>query len=491
MIMRAGLWAFAGKLGAQFTRLFLVVVLARLLTPEAFGVVAAAQIVIALSEVVVRFGLGAALIQRETLTPRIEGTALTLVLLLTTLICAVLLGLRVQIAALLNIPELVEVMPVLLLAFVVAAITNPSTNLIAREMQYRFLAGVDVATYAIGYGLVAVVLAWLGFSYWALILGTLAQNVTRAALILYRRPVVPVLTVDRAEVAALIRFGGGVFLSQMLNTLARRSDNAIVSSMFGAAALGFYSRAYALMDMSNTLLGSVFREVLFSGFAKKRRESGADDVGKAFLMAHTFAALIMLPVSAVILLLADAVVTILLGRQWAEVVPLLEVLALGMYFRLASKVSGTFNLASGDVYGNVMRNAVYLANVLALGFVGASVGGVAGVAWGVLGALACHFVLTTHFALRQCGQSWSGLGRALAPLLLAGLAASSSGAAVVSLGGGVLSEPLTAGLAVLAYLMAYAVPIVLMRRHPVLSTVLRRFLSLMGKLRGRKTAAKQ
>ncbi|MBP0484467.1 lipopolysaccharide biosynthesis protein [Sagittula salina] len=484
MIMRAGLWVFAGKLGAQVTRLVLVIILARLLSPEAFGVVAAVQVIVALSEVVVRFGVGAALIQSERLTRRIEGTAMTLMLLLAGMICLVIFAARGLLADWMNIPELVEVLPVTLLSFVIAAATNPATNLIAREMDYRFLAGIEVATYALGYGLVAAVLAWQGYSYWSMIIGTLVQNLLRAILIFRRRPVRPVLVIDRTEAAGLIRFGGGVFLTQMMSTLARRGDNAIVSSMFGAAALGYYSRAYALMDMTNALLGSVFREVLFSGFSKKRRESGTEGIGEAFLMAHAFAALVILPISAAMYLLADEVVLILLGRKWQEVVPLLEVLSLGMYFRLAYKVSGAFNMASGRVYGNAARNLAYVVEVVAFGYLGGSIAGVEGVAWGVLTALGCHFVTMTHYALGPCGLRWPALLRALAPFVLAAGAGTLAAMGALSLLRGSLPETATAVLASLAGLLPYLAVLFLLRRQPVLARVLRRFVNLVTKLRG-------
>lgn len=486
MIMRAGLWVFAGKLGAQIIRFALVIILARLLTPEAFGVVAAVQIIIALSEVVVRFGIGAALIQTKNLTERIEGTALTLVMATSAVICAVLFALREPIAGLLNVPEVAEVLPVTLIAFAVAAATNPATSLIAREMNYRYLAKTEVVSYALGYGVCAVVLAALGYSYWSMIIATVVQNALRAVLIFRYRPVRPVLVFDRDEVVEMIRFGGGVFLAQIMSTLARRTDNALVSSMFGAAALGFYSRAYALMDLTNALLGSVFREVLFSGFSKKKRESNAAEIGTAFLIAHTFAALIILPISALMYLLSDEVVLILLGRQWDMVVPLLQVLALGMYFRLAYKVSSSFNLASGYAYGNAARGLVYFVAVLIFGYIGGQLAGVEGVAWGVLTALACHFALMTQFALKHCALAWKRLLVAIAPVCAAALAGWTIALTVKNLTVGSLGNCFAGA----GFLIAYTAVLLLLRNQPVLSLVLQRLRNFTNKLRTGKKERK-
>lgn len=437
MIVKAGLWVFAGKLGSQLARLLLVMVMARLLTPEAFGVVAAVQVVLAFAEVIVRFGVGAALIQTETLTRRLEGTALLLVSVLTLVICVAVLAFRQPIATAMNIPELVAVLPVTMVSFALASLSNPSTSLLARDMRFKALSLIEIGTYVFGYGVVAVVLALLDYSYWALVIGTLVQTLARTAIVFWMRPIRPVLVPGREDAGSLLSFGGGVFLAQMLNTAARRADNIIVSTVFGAAALGVYSRAYTLMNMSNTLLGSVFRDALFSGFSKKRRKkSGGASIEDSFLMAQAFAALIILPISAGMVLLADEVIFVMLGPQWDAVVPLLQAMGLGMYFRLAHKVSGSFNLAAGLVYGSALRSGIYAFNVILFCYLGSG-WGLIGVAYGVVLALACHFTLLTYLALSEMSIGWLDLLKALIPYAVAGLVAT----AMVVLGRSVLTVP--------------------------------------------------
>lgn len=422
MMLRAGLWVFAGKAGHQVVNLVLVVVLARLLTPEAFGVVAATQVILTLSQVVVRFGIGAALVQTDALTRRLERTAQTLMLGVALLISAGILALSGPLSRWLNIPELVEILPVMLITFLLSALVNVSSSLISRDMRFRFLATVDVATFALGYGAVAVTLAFLGFSYWALIIGMLVRTVLSAAIILWKRPVWPTLDLRSSDVGPLLNFGGGVFLAQMMSNIAQRADNLVVTSTMGPAALGFYSRAYSLMELSNKLLGSVFRETLFTGFSKQRREGmGTEGRADAFLMAHTFATFLILPIAVAMFVLAEEIILILLGSQWGEAAPVLKVLALGMFFRLGYKVSHGFNLSAGRVYQTAALTSLYAVAVV----IGAAVGarfGLAEVALGVLVALAINFVMLTSLAFRHVPAGWVDLGVALAPLFTAALA---------------------------------------------------------------------
>lgn len=422
MMMRAALWVFAGKLGNQLVTLGVVMILARLLTPEDFGIVAASQVILTLSQVVVRFGIGAYLIQAETLTPRIIGTAQTLMLSAALCISVILWSLAGPIGGAINVPELAQIMPIMLASFILSAAINPSASLLSREMEFKFLAKTEISSQAIGYGGVAVALAALGFGFWAIILGTFVQTLMRAVFVFWRVPVWPSLSMTLSEITPMLRFGGGVFLAQLMSNTAQRVDNLIITSTMGPAALGYYSRAYSLMEISNKLLGSVFREALFSGFSKKRRERQKAEQDTAFLIGHAFAAFLILPISAMMWLLADEVVWILLGANWVDAVPVLEVLSLGMFFRLGYKVSGTLILSEGAVFRLALRNLFYALMVAAGAWIGSN-WGITGVAWGVFGALVIHFVSMTTTALLLCGSNWATYIKTVLPFLLAAILA--------------------------------------------------------------------
>lgn len=422
MMLRAGLWAFAGKGGHQVVNFALVIILARLLTPEAFGIVAAAQVVLVLSQVVVKFGLGAALIQTDRLTRSMERTALTLMLGMALVMAGAIHLATPWLARLMTIPELVEVMPVMLLTFLLSAATNPGMNLLMRDMRFKLLAAIDVGTFALLHAVIAVALALAGWSYWAIILATLASTAAKAVIVWSIRPVGPTLKMQRDEVKALLGFGSGLFLAQMGSNLAQRVDNVVVANAFGAAALGFYSRAFNILDLTNALLGSAFRDVLFSGFSNNRRDgSGSVETKqRAFLRAHAFAAFLILPISVLSVTFAASIVLILLGESWLQAVPILQVLALGMYFRLGYKLSGALLLSEGE-----LRRMI--ANTLTFSFatlVGATLGSlwsIIGVAWGVLAALLLHFYLMTGGAMAVINVSWLAFLRYISPFFVATL----------------------------------------------------------------------
>lgn len=473
MMLKAGLWAFAGKGGHQVVNFLLIIILARLLTPEAFGIVAAAQVVLVLSEVVVKFGLGAALIQTDTLTRRMERTALMLMLGMALIMAGVIYLATPWLAQLMSVPELAEVMPVMLLTFLLSAATNPGINLLMRDMRFKLLAAIDVGTFALLNALIAVTLALADWSYWAIILATLASTAAKAAIIWTIRPVWPTFRMRRDEVRALLGFGSGVFLTQVGANLAQRIDNVVVVNAFGAAALGFYTRAFNILDLTNSLLGNVFRVVLFSGFSSQRRDGSisVETMQAKFLQAHAYAAFLIVPISATSLVLAPEIVMIVLGAQWEQAVPILQVLALGMYFRLGYKVSHAFNLAEGKVFATAWRTLLYGLLVGIFSAAGARFG-LIGVGLGVLLALALVFLLLTHLSLSLLDMTAARLALALLPFAALGLVSGVGGWLVAYYLRGTGSAALLVMVGSVAVMAALYLPPLYLLRVPVLHDLL-------------------
>lgn len=405
-MLKAAMWAFVGVGGQQAMRLVVVLVLARLLTPEEFGIVAIAQTILSFAEVLQQMGLGSALVQTDRLSKKMERSAVSAVLVTSLAICGLIFLFVDEFARWFQTPELPQIMPVLLLSFVLTALNGPSIMLLNRDMRFRELAIAQLASYVVGYGAVAIVLAMLGFSYWSLIWATLVQAAFYFVAAHWLRPVWPTLRPDWGDLKVLFNFGGGMMLAQVLNKVARRGDNLVVAATLGSAPLGYYSRAYSLMDMANQLFGTVLYKVLFPAFSERRRlGAAADKRSETFVIAHFFVAALMAPTSVLMALLAPEIVRLLLGPQWDAAAPVLGVLGLAMYFRLSYKVSGAFVAAEGAVYRSAGIQAVYAVLVVGGGWIG-SFYGLVGVAIGVTIALFAQHVMFSWLAIRTCDSSW-------------------------------------------------------------------------------------
>ena len=405
-------WLLSGSGVQAILRVAVIVVMARLLTPADFGLVAGALVLIDFVEVFSDLGIGLVIVQRRELEERHVRTGFTLSALL-----GVAFGVGIWLAApaasqLLRMEGLTPVLRAMAVVFPVDSLSLVASALLQRDLQFRTLARVSVAAYVIGYGLVGVPLAFAGFGGGARVGANLAQTLAVSVLLLAVRPHAKRLHFDLRSLREMTYMGAGFSAAQIFNYVALKGDNAVVGRWLGAGALGVYTRAYGLMTMSVTIFGSAFDRVLFASLAKMQHER--ERMALAFRRGVALITLVILPTSAVMFVLAPEVIEVLLGPKWTEVVVPFQVLAVGMLFRTSYKVSASVARATGAVYRSAWRQGVYALLVVAGAWAGQS-WGVAGVSLGVLVALAVFFLLMAQLSVRLTSITWRDYLAAHAP----------------------------------------------------------------------------
>jgi PST family polysaccharide transporter len=281
-------------------------------------------------------------------------------------------------------------------------------------MRFRLFANAEVLGYGLGYGLVGVTLAILGFGPWALVSGQITQAVLRATILLRASPPNLRPAPSWKCFRELMGFGMGLSIARLGVILANQADNLVVGRWLGAVALGLYSRAYQLMSVPTALLGDVFDKVLFPTMSRVQHDPGR--LTSAYLHGTAIICLVTLPAGIVAAVIAPELVAVAFGSRWQPLVPAFQVLALGMMFRTSYRMSDSLSRATGKVYRRAWRQALYAGMV----FLGAWMGqhqGITGVAIGVLGALFVNYLLMAHLALNVLQISWLSFARAQLPAL--------------------------------------------------------------------------
>jgi len=413
--VRGVLWTAWGKGANAVLQMIVLGVLARLLVPEQFGVVTAALVVMGFAGIFSQLGLGPAVVQRPTLEPRHIDTAFSASVIFGLILGAATWTMAPLFAAFFRIETVEPVLRTLAILFPLNGLSVVAESLAKRELRFRWLANVDVVAYALGYGLVGIVLASLDAGVWALVGGEIAKSVLRAGILLVDQP--PRLR-PQFEVRAcreLLYFGGGFTIARAANYLALQGDNLVVARTLGPVALGFYGRAYGLMAGPAIGFGGVLDTVLFPAMAKVQHDKTR--ISRAYLRGVSLLALAILPLSAVLLVLAPEVVRIVLGPKWGDVVVPFQLLAIGMLFRTSYKMSDSLARSTGAVYRRAWRQIVYAGLVIA----GAAVGqlwGIPGVALGVLLSVTVNFLLMAQLSLSLTGISAAEFGKAHLPAFL-------------------------------------------------------------------------
>src|SRR5204862_423933 len=183
-------------------------------------------------------------------------------------------------------------------------------------------------------------------------------GIVGAALILVvTRPPALRLLPDRAALGELMYYGGGFTASKIANYFALQVDNLVVGRWLGAAALGFYGRAYELMAGPPHLLGDAVDRVLFPAMASIQTDTRR--LADAYRRGVALMGLIMLPASLVLFIVAPELILAMLGPRWTAVVTPFQILALGMFLRTSYRISDVTARATAAVYHRAWRQLVY------------------------------------------------------------------------------------------------------------------------------------
>ena len=413
------IWTAWGRVAQITLQTAVLAVLARLLAPADFGVVSAALVVIGFSAIASQIGLGPALVQRRELEQRHIDTAFVASVALGFLLGGTVWLIAPFASTFFRLPSVQPVLRVLALTFVIQGLGLVSESLLRREMRFRWLANRDIVTYAVGYGGVGVTLAMLGWGPWSLVAAQLCQVTLRTSLLLVLHPPRLRRLGDWEAFKDLMYFGGGFTLAKIANYVALQGDNLVVGRTLGAAALGFYGRAYQLMTAPAHAIGLVLDNVLFPALAKVQDDQKRLTLG--YRRGIALIALVVLPPSVIILVVAPEIVHVLLGARWVSTVAPFQVLAAGMLFRTSYKMSDSLARSTGAVYRRASRQAGYAALVLGGAWVGQH-WGILGVAWGVLFAVTVNFLAMAQLSLSVTGMGWREFWRAHQPAALLALA---------------------------------------------------------------------
>jgi O-antigen/teichoic acid export membrane protein len=401
------LWLSMGNASRAVLKLAVLAVLARLLLPAEFGLVAAAGVVVWFSMVFSTLGVGPALVQRPNLTPVDVSTGFIASIGLGVAVGALVFLLAPEIARLFHLPELAPVLQAMSLVFPLAALGTVSECLAQRELRFRVIAAIELISYAVGYGVAGIALAWLGFGVWALIGAELVKTLVKSLLFLGARPLGVAMRFDIGVLRELMRFGSGYTASGLSIYFASQGDSFVVARFLGAAALGVYSRAYELMMVPAQALGVLLDKILFP--VASRVQADPAKLALAYRRSIALTAFVVLPFSAATIVLAPEIVRVLLGPNWLEVVAPLQVLALAMYFRTGYMLAHSVAHAAGAVGQSAWRSALHAVLVVVAALIGREFG-ITGVAVGVVAAIAVNFALLLQLGVRTTGVRWSEIG---------------------------------------------------------------------------------
>jgi O-antigen/teichoic acid export membrane protein len=391
------------------------VVLARLLEPRDFGLMAMAMVVISVAIAYVDMGLSSAIIQRQHCTENELSSLYWLNILAGLVVFVVVFLLAPVIAGFYREPRVTHLVQLCALMFVIAPIGQQYQMLLQKELLFRPLATIEVCSRAVG-TVVAIGAAVMGAGVYSLVVGQLTVSSSASLLLMLRghRIYRPRLHFARSDVRGYLRFGLYQMGERGINTLHDNLDKLIIGFWLGAESLGYYNFAWNLALMPVSRINPILTRTAFPLFSRLQDDLAVLKSG--YLKLLRLISIINFPLFFGLCALAPLAVPAIFGQKWLPAVTLLQVFCLvGAIYSTGNPV-GSLILARGRADLGFWWNAsIFVVQAIALAL-SAWLGGVMTVALTLLVLQILYFPAGYHFLVRTAvGPCWRQYISSVAP----------------------------------------------------------------------------
>ena len=399
--IRGGTVTLAAQAARFVLRLLSSAILARLLTPEDYGLIAMTTVVSGLALVLRDGGLPFATIQREAITQRQVSLLFWVNVALGLVLASTLVAVSPLVVLMYDEPRLQPLVCALAIPILLGALAEQHRALLSRQMRFLTLSAIDIGSLFCSLA-VGIAMAASHHGYWSLVAFEICNaslTVILLWLLLRWRPSLP----SRSKSGiAMLRSGGNIMGFNLLNYFSRNADNALIGWFWGAMPLGLYSRAYSLLMLPMRNINAPFSVVAIPVLSRAR--NNPDTLRCYFLQGATIVAALVIPTVVCSAVFADDLVRLWLGERWIECARLFRLLSVpALLFGASQPISWLFIVLDRT---RIMRNiGVVMAPVNIVAFCIGLPFGTEGVALGYAISSIMMFFPAARYALKGTGIS--------------------------------------------------------------------------------------
>lgn len=331
--MHGLMWSFLERIGQQGVQLVISIILARLLLPAEFGLIAMLMLFISLAHALLDSGFGSALIRKQDASRLDESSVFYFNIVLGLAIAGLFALSAPWIAAFYKIPQLIPVIHWMSLNLIINSFGIVQTALMTKCVDFKTQMKASIIASALS-GVLGVFLAYEGFGVWSLVVQSISSNTFRTILLWTLSSWRPLWGFSLKAMAEMFPYGSRLLFTSLINTVFNNIYYLIIGRLFTATDLGYYSRAQSTQQLPvQHILTSTVTRVIFPVFASLQ-----DDLArlkKALRKSLTSMALVTFPIMIGLAIVAKPMVLVLLTEKWLPTVPYLQLLCVvGLLFPL-------------------------------------------------------------------------------------------------------------------------------------------------------------
>jgi len=369
-------WVSFANLFKQLLQVLSLVVFARLLTPDDFGLFAILMIFVNFLLMFTDMGTASALIHIKNPSQKLLSSVFFFNFFVGTALCLLLVLLSGPIALFFENPPLKELLELISLNFIIVSLGVVQKARYEKELDFKNLTLIESASVLIGI-MVGIVAAFKGLGVYSLVIQTLTTSILAVMMIWIIAKWRPLLYFSLSDIKSIWGYTANLTTFNFVNYFARNADNFLIGKFLSSSALGVYSLAYSIMLYPLQNISRVLLRILFPAFSHIQDDN--EKFKKAYLRTIFFIALVSFPVMVGLIVTADTLVTLLFGDKWENLAVILMILAPVGILQSIGTTNGSIYMAKGNTR-LLLKVGIWSTIVTILFFIGGIFFGVEGVA---------------------------------------------------------------------------------------------------------------
>ena len=336
------LWSGFERFSVSGMQFVITIIIARILSPSDFGLIAMLTIFYAFSQALIDSGLSAALIQKQDCKQEDYNSVYFFNIIISLLMYLILFISASQIADFYNNDLLVLLVKVYSLNIVINSLTIVQRTIMMKKLMFKQLSIISFVSSIIA-GFFAILFAFKGYSYWALVIQMLISSIISGLLILIFSKWKPSFKFSQKGFRSLFNFGMPILFISIINSIYNNIYSLFIGAKYSANDLGLYSRAYSFSSFIPVNFGDSIVRALFPIFS--RLQNNLEELKKQKLMGLHIMMIFVIPINMFIIVNAEDVIILLLGENWIDMTPFLQILCFSnLWYPLINLNNNTFKV---------------------------------------------------------------------------------------------------------------------------------------------------
>lgn len=416
-------WSFCERFGSLLILFTANVVLARLLTPEDFGLVGILMAFVMISQILIDGGFGNALIQQKKITT-VDCSTVFYTNIAVAIACYVALFFGADaIASFYDQSSLAQLIKVLGLVVVIDAFGVVQNNLLMKEVDFKRITIVKVGA-ALVSSVIAIVVAIYGFGIWSLVVQYVVNSIMKSTLLWIMSSWRPILAYSKSSFKTLFNYGSKLLLASVLSEAYRNLQVLIIGKYFPKAEVGYYSQAKHLQDVPVTSIMTVVNQVTFPIFSKLQDDK--EQLKRGLSRSVKILTFLNFPLMMCLVIMAEPIFRLLFGEQWLPAVPYFQWLCGGFGLLLVihnTNISAIKAVGKSDtvLYLEIIKKVLGLGMIF--GFIYCGYGAMS-IMWALAINSLIEFFLNGYFTGKYTGYGILNQAKDFLPNLIVTIIAS-------------------------------------------------------------------